>query len=354
MNRTSGTLKDIAEALNLSSGTVSRVLNGRGDLAQETRAKVFSLAAELNYLPRRRAAAVQNTATRIALCIGNPCTSEDGTLDPSYVGFHLLAGVQKLAANSGIGVMIAFVDAMAADAKFDDLPMLRRGETQGVILAYPFPEAVVRRLAATRPTVSIEHLYPGSSLDVIGPTHALDVMSAVEHLHQLGHRRIAYVGDESAQGHKLTLNLRQAGFISGLSRCGLTYRDDDVLNVGANVVSKDRLPTAIAGRVRNGVTAVVSSIDRHAYLLWERLPALGLAVPKDVSLIGIGGVHRAPGQQQLTTWRCDYEGIAAAAIKALQTRLIQNDRPDLYSEIKSVFVPGHSASVVRSELFIKE
>jgi DNA-binding LacI/PurR family transcriptional regulator len=54
------------------------------------------------------------------------------------------------------------------------------------------------------------------------------------------------------------------------------------------------------------VTAVITSIDRHGYLLWNDLPARhGLRVPQDVSLIGIGGIPRAEGQPHLTTFRCD-------------------------------------------------
>ncbi|MGC4032402.1 MAG: LacI family DNA-binding transcriptional regulator [Tepidisphaeraceae bacterium] len=347
MNRPGGTLKDIATALNLSSGTVSRVLNGRGDLAQETREKVFGLAAELNYLPRRKNMSPKPGVTRLALCIGNPCSATDGQLDPSYVGFHFLSAIQTAAAKAGIGVMVSFVDAADPDAEIESLPMFRREEAQGIILAYPFPERVVERLARIAPVVSLEHVYPGVSLDVVGPTHALDAMAAVDHLVRLGHREIAYIGDEGAQGHKLTQGLRHAGYVSGLERCGIPYRQSRVLNVHDKSVSKQDLPGAVGRWVRDGVTAVVCSIDRHAYLLWDTLPATGIRVPQDVSLVGIGGIHRVAGQPQLTTWRCDYAGLADAAIEALQSRFRQSGNADLYREIRSTFVPGHTVAMAQ-------
>ena len=341
-------MKDIARVLNLSAGTVSRALSGRGEIAQNTRDRVHEVAADLNYAHRGRSRKPAAAAlSRIGVCVGNLCVAADGTHDPSYVGLHFVSQVEQAACRLRVGVMVAFVDAMAPDPRVDRLPMLQPGETQGVVLVYPFPEATVRQLATRGPVVSIEHVYPSASVDVVGPTHAIDAMSAVEYLHRLGHRRIAYVSDEEARGHQLTLGLRHAGFVSGLARCGLAYRPDDVANVGPPVVAKPDLARFIAGRVRDGVTAVVTSIDRHGYLLWQQLPALGIGVPTDVSLVGIGGIRRAEGLPQLTTWRCDYEAMASTALGAVTARRTGGRSRNLYQEIPSVFVPGESSAAPR-------
>ncbi len=345
MTNPSGTLRAIGQALSVSDGTVSRALSGRGQLAQETRDRIVELAAEMNYTPRRRVGkGASSGVSRVAVCVGNPCVDAEGRLDPSYVGLHFVAQLERAASAAGIGVMVAFVDAMADDQRVDRLPMLQPGETQGVVLVYPFPEPVVRQLAARVPVVSIEHVYPSAPVDVIGPTHALDAMSAVEHLHRLGHRRIGFVSDEDARGHHLTLGLRHAGFVSGLARCGLDYRPDDVVNVFASPVPKADLPAVVAARIRDGVTAVVTSIDRHAYLLWDQLPRTGLRVPADVSLVGICGIYRAAGLSQLTTWRCDYPAIASAALHALEVRRARGRPKDLYQELASTFVAGESSA----------
>lgn len=347
-SRSGRTLRDIAKALNLSDGTVSRALSGRGEIAQETRERVVELAAELNYTPRRMVRKKGGTFDRIAICLGNLCVDSNGILDPSYVGINVLTQLEQLASQSHVGVMVSFIDAMAPGQQIPQLPIFRPGEAQGIILVYPFPEDVVRQLAQIAPVVSIEHIYPSISLDVIGPTHAVDAMSAVEHLYKLGHRRIAYVSDEDARGHRLTLGLRHAGFVSGLARCNLPYRPDDVINIFSAPVMKSELPQCIAGRVRDGVTAVVTSIDRHGQLLWEELPKLGIRVPQDVSLVGIGGIRQTNGLPQLTTWRCNYEKIAAAALDALRSRYSGKRSTDLYMEIASVFVPGESSGPPRA------
>jgi LacI family transcriptional regulator len=339
------TLREIAQTLNLSDGTVSRALSGRGDIAQVTRERVMKLAEECNYSPRRKLPQ-QNSApiTRIAVCIGNLCLGADGALDSSYVGLHILAQIERTTSSAGVSVMVGFVDAMAAGQRVDQLPILQRGESKGIILVYPFPEPVVKQLAARAPVVSIEHVYPCASLDVVGPTHSVDVMSAVEHLYKLGHRRIGYVSDDEACGHKLTLGLRHAGYVSGLARCNLPYRPEDVFNVFSVQVEKPQLAAAVAERVNDGVTAVISSIDRHGYLLWEQLPRMGVRVPEDVSLVGIGGIHRAEGLSQLTTWRCDYAGIASVAFDSLKLRRAARRSGGSYQEISSVFVEGESCS----------
>jgi LacI family transcriptional regulator len=341
-------MKDIAQVLNLSAGTVSRALSGRGEIAQQTRERVHEAAASMNYAPRGRLRKASAAGVgRVGVCVGNLCVAADGTHDPSYVGLHYLTQLERAASVARVGVMVGFVDAVAAGPQLDRLPMLQPGETQGVVLVYPFPEAVVRQLAARTPVVSIEHVYPSASLDTIGPAHALDTMSAVEHLHKLGHRRIAYVGDEDAGGHRLTMGLRHAGYVSGLTRCDLPYRPEDVCNVTGPTVPKAQLAARVAEWVRDGVTAVITSIDRHGYLLWDQLPGLGVRVPADLSLVGIGGIYRAAGLPQLTTWRCKYDTIAAAALDALRSRHAGTRSTDLYMEIASTFVQGESAGPPR-------
>jgi LacI family transcriptional regulator len=343
-----GTIKDIAKALNLSAGTVSRALSGRGEIAQQTREQVAELAATMEYLPRRNGKGRQmNHVTRVGVCVGNRCVNADGTPDPTYVGLSFLIGLERVATAGNIGVMAGFIDASAPGQRFDQLPVLQRGETQGLILVYPFPEQIVRQLAAQVPTVSIEHVYPSAPLDTVGPAHSLDAMSAVEYLHGLGHRRIGYVSDEDAVGHKLTIGLRHAGFVSGLARSGMAYRAEDVVNVYPPVVAKPQLAAHIAEMVRGGVTAIITSIDRHGYLLWDQLPALGIRIPEDVSLVGIGGIYRSKGLPQLTTWRCNYESIATAAFDALKSRRAGLRTINLYQEIASVFVQGESSAAPR-------
>ncbi len=342
------TLKDIARALNLSTGTVSRALSGRGDIAQQTRQQVAELAATMEYLPRRLSKAkVVDPVTRVGVCVGNRCAAPDGTPDPTYVGLNLLIDLERVASVAKVGLMVGFVDAAAPGQRFDHLPVLQPGAAHGLILVYPFPEQTVRQLSETMPVVSIEHVYPGTSVDTVGPAHSIDAMSAVEHLHRLGHRRIAYVGDELATGHRLTMGLRHAGYVGGLTRCGIEYRPDDVINVYSPMVDRADLAARVAGRIRDGVTAVITSIDRHGYHLWEHLPAMGIRVPDDVSLAGIGGIYRSKGLPQLTTWRCNYESIASVAMDAIRSRRAGQRTMNLYQEIASVFVPGESSAAPR-------
>jgi DNA-binding LacI/PurR family transcriptional regulator len=311
---------------------------------------VAKIAAKLNYVPRRVGSKPQkrDKITRIGVCVGNPCLSADGHRDTSYVGLHHLISLERTASAEKIGVLVGFVDAMDPANRIDNIPVLQRNETGGVILVYPFPEPLVAQLSRQMPVVSIEHVYPSASLDTIGPAHSVDVMSAVAYLHELGHRRIAYVCDEDAKGHKLTLGLRHAGYVSGLTRCGMSYRPEDVANIVPPIIPKSQITQWVMSRIKDGVTAVITSIDRHGYLLWDELTASGIKVPQDVSLVGIGGVCRDHGLPQLTTWRCDYDAIAATAIEALRSRSASKRTRDLYQEIASVFVAGSSSGPVPS------
>jgi len=341
MGRSSARLKEIAKALNISTGTVSRALSGRGEIATSTREQVREYAARLNYTTPRGRAKRDSAFRRISVSVGNRCVSADGTLDPSFVGFHYVVALERAASAAQLGVLVGFMDAEADIS--ERLPLFQSDETQGVILVYPYPETFVRSLSRRLPVVSIEHTYPSVATDTIGPAHATDAMAAVQYLYELGHRRIAYVGDEDARGHRLTTGLRHCGYLSGLIRCGLPYQPNDVINVLPPYVKKPDLAAWVKVRRKDGVTAVITAIDRHGYLLWEQLPEHGIRVPEDMSIVGIGGIHRSAGKPQLTTWRCDYDTIAKIAIEALKARHEGRRSIDLYQEISSVFVKGSSS-----------
>jgi len=340
-------LKDLAQVLNLSTGTVSRALNGRGNIAQKTRDIVAQTAAELNYIPKRRTAGKSDSLQRIGVCIGNPCLSAAGTLDPSFVGLHYMVEMERAASAVKVAVQVGFIDAMSDGHRLDQLPVFQSGDIQGTILVYPFPESFVKQLAVRGPVVSIEHTYPTASIDTVGPAQSRDAMAAVQYLYDLGHRSIAYVCDEDARGHKLTMGLRHAGYVSGLMHCGLVYEPDNVANVYSPIVAKANLSDWVVGRMQAGVTAIITSISRHGYILWEQLQARGIGVPNELSIVAIGGVHRAKGLPQLTTWRCSYDAIAATAIDALRARRSGRRKTDLYQEVASVFVQGQSCGAPR-------
>jgi DNA-binding LacI/PurR family transcriptional regulator len=312
------------------------------------RRRVRAMAESMGYVvPADAARAAKKTGApiKIGAVVGDLCVLNGGAVDSSYIAYHLLAGLSQASTQLGAVVSVGFVNAttLAADADpAREIPFL--GDVDGVVLIYPLPEPFVARLVKAANVVSIEHAYPTLPVDVVGPAQSVDVMRAVERLQQLGHRRIAYVADDAARGNRLPQTQRFAGYLSGLRRVGTEYRGEDVLSVPGlpgDSVARPALAAALVARVRDGVTAVVCSTDRQAYFLWKELTGLGVRVPEDVSIIGIGGVTPIEGMQQLTMYRTPYETLGLAAISRLQQRRQRPaDTLPVFIEYPSTFVEG--------------
>lgn len=336
------TLRTIAKALDLSPGTVSRSLNGHPDIGPATRMKVLEAAKRMNYqLPSDRSIFASKKLRGIGLLVGNRYSE----CDRSFVGFHNLESIGRAAAARNIMTQVAFVDVWREQAveSFDVHAYFSRNMIDGVVLLYPFPTALIEQINTMWPVVSVEHAYPGLPVDVIGPTQTLDVTHAVLHLAELGHQRIGYIADEAATGMQITQGQRFGGYLSGMHAAGLNCRHEDVVNMLGPAVSKTDLAQVICDKTRQGVTAWVCSIDRHAYLLWHQLPAMGIRVPEDVSLTGIGGVG-AIDLPQLTTCRLPYDAISEAAIHRLAHRLVNRDSLATFTEFQSTFINGVSTA----------
>jgi DNA-binding LacI/PurR family transcriptional regulator len=349
------TLRAIANALKISPGTVSRSLREYPGVHPEMRQRVRAMAESMGYVARRendgrdRASAGAGKRTKLGVVVGDLVVLKGGAVDTSYVAYHFLAGLSQAASELDAVLSVAFLNASTLDESADpqrEIGFLR--DVEGVVLIYPLPEPFVARLVKQTNVVSLEHAYPTLAVDVVSPAQAVDVMRAVERLHQLGHRRIGYTADDAARGNRLPQTLRFAGYLSALRRGGLEYRAQDVLGMPGPAVPRGELAAAVAGRVRDGVTAVVCSTDRQAYLLLKELSAYKIQVPQQLSIIGIGGVTPIEGLSQLTMYRTPYETLGLAAIRRLQERRQQPESSPVVTEYPGSFIEGTSIAPPRA------
>ena len=350
------TLRAIATALNVSTGTVSRSLREYPGVHPDMRKRVREMARSMGYVVRRDPAAGAHTGTtrtKIGVVVGDLVVLHEGAVDTSYVAYHFMAGLSRAATELDATISVAFLNAGTIDESADpqrEIGFLR--DVDGVVLIYPLPEPFVARLVKLTNVVSLEHAYPTLSVDVVGPAQALDVMRAVERLQRLGHRRIGYTADDAARGNRLPQALRYAGYLSALRRAGLEYHADDVMSIPGlpgPPVPREQLAERVAARVKDGMTAVVTSTDRQAYLLMKELAAHKVSVPKQLSIIGIGGVTPIQGMHQLTMYRTPYETLGVAAISRLQHRKGNpGDTSPVLKEYPGTFIEGTSIAAPRS------
>ena len=177
------TLADIAQAAGVSVATVSKVVNGRGDVAPHTRVRVQELLHQHDYLAPvfRHTEAVESPTIEVQF---------KGSLK-SYVA-ETLEGIVDAAAESGASVVVS----KAAGAPHWARDLVSAGRRAVIAVTSVHTAAHMKELARSGlPLVVLDPLHlPDSRVHSVGATNFAGGLSATRHLLSLGHRRIAYLG----------------------------------------------------------------------------------------------------------------------------------------------------------------
>jgi DNA-binding LacI/PurR family transcriptional regulator len=296
------TLADIAAEAGVSISAVSKVLNGRTDVAAGTRSRVAALLRRRGYqVPSRLGFGV------VDLLIGHlhsPWAEE------------LLEGCVQAAVEGGVSVVVSTVDSAAAFSRWLDRATARG--TDGALLVLHLPGSrELQRLAAARiPLVVIDPPdEPGPGIRSVGTTNWQGGLTATRHLLELGHRRIGIIGGPERLWSR---RARRDGYRAALSAAGLAadgalVRRDDFAAAGGR-----RQAAALLG-LAEPPTAIVAGNDSQAFGVLQALGERRLRAPDDLSVIGFDDVSVAAwATPALTTIRQPLAAMAATAFRMLR------------------------------------
>lgn len=208
--------------------------------------------------------------------------------------------------------------------------------------------AMVR--AAGIPFVLIDRYVEGSNADTVVSDNFDGAYRCVEHLIELGHRRIAYLGYPKCS----TVDDRIAGY----KKCLMDHRiHPDTQLVRAYHPRRDREKTIQATKeflqLEPKVTAIFTANDGVAMDVWAGLQEMGLQVPEDVALAGYDNAsgHTGPGVLLTTTEQPLFEE-GRLACRMLLERIEGFDGEARFECLKSTFVPGRS-TVYPSSMLVR-
>jgi LacI family transcriptional regulator len=266
------TIAAIAEEAGVSVPTVSRVLNGRSDVAPGTRERVERLLRDSGY--RRRGGRAEG-AHLIDLVFND--------LDSPWA-VEIIRGVEDAAHAAGVGTVVSAIHRQAGSTR-QWLSNLRARASDGAVLVTtnldPLLHEELRSLRV--PAVVID---PAGVPDLDVPTVASNNwgggLSATAHLVSLGHRRIAHVaGRPSLWCSRARLD----GYRAELQGAGLPLDPELVVEGDFDFESGFR-----AGRrlidLAEPPTAIFAGSDQMALGVREALRRAGLSVPEDISIVG--------------------------------------------------------------------
>ncbi|MBN1230243.1 MAG: LacI family DNA-binding transcriptional regulator [Anaerolineales bacterium] len=278
------TIRDVAQKANVGIATVSRVLNNNPAVNPDTRDRVLAVIRELDYTPNQ-------AAQRLSL--GK--TKTISVILPYLAGQAIverLRGIQKVMEVADYDlVLYTCGNTERRDHLFTTLP--RKAATDGILIISMLPneEQIERFIRSDIPAVLIDAEHPRITSFFVDNT--LGGFIAANHLLELGHRRISFIGNPLTNVSRFShTRKRYDGFRSALAEWEVTFQKSYHLQVEAEI---EPARQAALGLLQSSdrPTAIFAANDTHALGVLKAAVDLGLSVPGDLSVIGFDDIPDA-------------------------------------------------------------
>ncbi len=317
------TLALVAAHANVGIGTVSRVLNDSPNVSPEMRERVLRSMGEVGYSPSKKKRLGQG---RRGGLIGVLVTYFD---EPS--AYQRLRGIVARLQPHGYEVVLFNVAAPAQVAeRLMEIPTYHLDGL--IVISLPLSDADGDRIAsASFPVVLIDTT--ASQLPSVGIDDRLGGQIATQHLVDLGHTRIAFVGEPPNNAFGFVASVRrEEGYRRVLEQAGIEPVPE-LVRYGAHLRSAAKQMTLDLLSISDPPTAVVATSDVQAVGVLEAAAALGRRVPDDLAVIGYDDIELA-SLMNLTTVRQPLEGSGRRGADLLLEAISSTGRPQLNEELQ--------------------
>lgn len=266
------TIAFIAQRVGVSAPTVSKVINGRSDVAPETRRRVEAAIREHAY---RRVGRDRRVAPILELIFHE--------LDSEWA-LEIVRGVERVAGKNQLSVVLSELQGRHTPGRGWIEGALARRST-GVIAVFSDLSETMRSQLRTRgiPFVIVDPTgEPTHETPSVGATNWNGGLTATRHLLSLGHTRIAAVGGPS---DILCSRARQDGFRAAMDAAGVAV-DPTLISHGRFVVEEGIERGRVLLSMPNPPTAIVTGNDLQALGIYQAARELRRHIPEDLSVVG--------------------------------------------------------------------
>jgi LacI family transcriptional regulator/LacI family repressor for deo operon, udp, cdd, tsx, nupC, and nupG len=282
-------IKDIARIAQVSHTTVSRALRNKPRISDETTKRIQRIATEHGYHPSLAARSLVTQRTQTVGCVVTSIA------DPFAAG--IVSGIEEVANRNGYSVVLA---NSKADPKreLEVVESLREHRVDGILVAASrLGSRYIPHLRQLQiPIVLINNLQPGDFVNCVTVDNRAAARLVVNHLLNLGHRDIAYIGRKIAyirneSGDQSNCE-RRSGYSQALQEAGIAIRSDFVVQaVPGPEGGEERMHQLLRLTVRP--TAVFCYNDMIALGALKAIRRAKLSVPADISVAGFDDIFVA-------------------------------------------------------------
>lgn len=303
-------LKQVAERAGVSISTVSRVLNGKTCVNEETRKLVMQTIRETNYQPNALAQSLKFGRSR-TICLLIP--SIENMMFPK-----LTRGIEDTARRNGYTVVLCNTDEDAAVERSYIESMKKRWVDGFIVCSLESDASYIRELRAEGyPVVLVNRFEEGdiASVDTVSSDNYRIGYQATQYLIRTGHKRIAL-----AQGRErlMLYRERERGYRDALTEAGIMI--DETLIMRETSGGKDCFDYKTRELMQSSTPpdAIFCTSDPKAFVVMHALHELGIKIPEDVAVLGVDNVSMSnmvePPLSTMTQHLYDMGAAAAASV----------------------------------------
>ncbi|YCA44744.1 LacI family transcriptional regulator [Bacillus sp. JZ8] len=284
------TIYDVAKKANVSISTVSKVLNGTGNISEKTKKRIRNIIEELQYQPSV-VSSVKKAIKTIGLLIpdvANPFMAE------------VARAVEDSGRKRGFNVIICSTDN---DSTREDqyISMLRQKYVDGLIIATGLKnrKAIKELVDSDMPVAMLSRDVPYLPLHTVVVDDFQGGYEAATHLADLGHKRMAMIAEDVDVP---SIKQRAEGFKEGLRLSNLPFNDKDLVYCPHDLHESKKVSLKLLKDVSERPTAIFVSTEILALGVLQAARSLNISVPHELSVIGFDNSILAKiSDPQLTT-----------------------------------------------------
>ncbi|WP_245809806.1 LacI family DNA-binding transcriptional regulator [Cohnella massiliensis] len=337
-------MNDVAKVAGVSKSTVSNVFSGKRAISEAVRERVLNSARELNYRPNYFARSMVTKETRI---IGLVMDGRKVKFNQYNLSFF--NGVLKECNRQGYRLLI---DTLPDEFRNQVTQMTSDPADGEIILDPSTSDKRIEERAASGRIMTIIGKPPKkfeSNLSYVNNDNVMAAEAATAHLLELGHRNILLIN--AVKQHTVSQD-RRAGYEAAFQKRGLApderfsvFRDEAVSSIEYGYETAVKFLRRFAR-----ITAVIADTDQIALGVYRALSELGLAVPRDVSVIAFNNDTVYPNEfnPPLTCIELNGETLGQEAAKLLIEQLKAKEKLVKQVIIQSKLVERASCGPVRS------
>lgn len=330
-------LKQVAAVAGVSVSTVSRVLNGKSYVNEETRKIVTEAIRKTNYQPNALAQSLKMGRSN-TICLMIP--SIENLMFPK-----LTRGVEDEARKNGMTVFLCNTDEDAAIEKSYLETMKQRWIDGFIVCSLSSDTPHIRSLRDEGYPLVLVNRFEESDIgkvDTVTSDNFQIGYDATRYLARIGHKRIAIV---CGREELLLYRERLRGYRKALSDSGLPEREEYLLREsdGSNGFYYQIRELAEQGQLPD---AIFCTSDPKAFVVMHALHDMGLRIPEDVAVIGVDNVSMsAMVEPPLSTMTQHLYDMGMEAAKSL---IRQIEYKDKYGEL-----PKPQRMIMNSDLIVR-